>query len=259
MWIVAAWATLGVLFIVEQQTSANAGPSGVVVFRRMAGPALGAALTPFGLYLARRFRVEAPRRLLHLSIHAFAALALTIASFSALYAVHRAAGTLGTQTLSSWLTGTLHEGVLYYAVIALVGHLLHRPPAVATMPTPVVAPAAPAHLSLKLRDRTLLVTAAEVAWVEADGHYVRFHLVSGATHGVRDTLRRLEGVLDPRSFVRVHRSTLVNVAQVKELRPWFAGDSLLFLKDGTELRMSRRYADRLQGIVRGTEKRSPPP
>jgi two-component system, LytTR family, response regulator len=58
-------------------------------------------------------------------------------------------------------------------------------------------------------------------------------------------------VLDARRFVRVHRSTLVNVAQVKELRPWFAGDSLLFLKDGTELRMSRRYADRLQGVVRG--------
>ena len=259
-WIVGAWATLGVLFILEQQTGADAGVSGAVVFRRMVGPALGAALTPFGFFLARRFRVEAPRRLLHLSIHALAAVALTLASFSALFAVHRAAGTLGPQTLSSWLAATLHEGVLYYAVIVLVGHLLHRPstvepaapvPAAADVASPAPAPAVADHLSLKLRDRTLLVSPAEIAWVEADGHHVRFHLVSGASHSVRDTLRRLEGVLDARRFVRVHRSTLVNVAQVKELRPWFAGDSLLFLKDGTELRMSRRYADRLQGVVRG--------
>jgi len=78
------------------------------------GPALGAALTPFGLFLARRFRVEAPRRLRHLSVHALAALALTLASFSALYAVHRAAGTLEPQPLSAWLAATLHEGLLYY-------------------------------------------------------------------------------------------------------------------------------------------------
>jgi DNA-binding LytR/AlgR family response regulator len=253
--IVGAWTMLGVLFLVEQQTGGSPGVSGAMVFRRMVGPALGAALTPLGLLLARRFRVEAPRRLLHLSIHALAGVSVTLASFSALYFVHRAAGTLGPQSLPSWLAETLHEGLLYYAVIVLVGHLLqHSPPPRAAAP-----PAHPAeedvrpldHLSLKLRDRTLLLSPEEVAWIEADGHHVRFHLVSGASHTVRDTLRRLEGVLDARRFVRVHRSTLVNVAQVKELRPWFAGDSLLFLKDGTELRMSRRYADRLQGVVRG--------
>ncbi|HVG44268.1 MAG TPA: hypothetical protein VM890_06035, partial [Longimicrobium sp.] len=94
-WIVGAWATLGVLFVVEQQTGAGAGPAGAVVFRRMVGPALGAALTPFGFFLARRFRVEGPRWLPHLGVHALAGLALTLASYSALYAVHRAAGTLG--------------------------------------------------------------------------------------------------------------------------------------------------------------------
>jgi DNA-binding LytR/AlgR family response regulator len=256
--MVGAWALLGLLFVIEEQAGTRAGLSGAAVFRRMVGPALGAALTPLMLFLARRFRVEAPRRAPHLALHVLAGLSLTLASFSVLFAVHRATGTLAPQPLSSWLAGTLHEGLLYYAIIVLVGHLLHRP----AEPEAVAAPVFPAadrgepavpvvadHLSLKLRDRTLLVAPAEVAWIEADGHHVRFHLVSGASHSVRDTLRRLEGVLDARRFVRVHRSTLVNVAQVKELRPWFAGDSLLFLKDGTELRMSRRYADRLQGVV----------
>lgn len=254
-WIVGSWALLGVLFVAEQQVGGPPGLSGTVWFRRMVGPALGAALTPLGLFLARRFRVEAPRRLRHLSLHTLFALALTLASFSALYAVHRAAGTLGPVPLPSWLASTLHEGVLYYVVVAMLGHLLYRAPALEAIPAPARngASAHPAvvadHLSLKLRDRTLLLAPAEVAWIEADGHHVRFHLVSGASHQVRDTLSRLEGVLDARRFVRVHRSTLVNVAQVKELRPWFGGDSLIFLKDGTELRMSRRFAGRMLGVL----------
>jgi len=256
-WAMAAWGLLGTTFILEQLAATHAGLTAAVVFRRMVGPALGAALTPFGISLARRFPVQAPRRLRHLSLHALVGFSVTVASFSALYAVHRAAGTLGPEPLASWLASTLHEGLLYYAVVVMLGHVLYPTPKAPPAAAPVVlnaeSPARPAaaveHLSLKLRDRTLLVAPAEVAWLEADGHYVRFHLVSGACHTVRDTLRRLEGVLDPRGFVRVHRSTLVNVAQVKELRPWFAGDSLVFLKDGTELRMSRRFAHRLQGVV----------
>ncbi|HEX8243831.1 MAG TPA: LytTR family DNA-binding domain-containing protein [Longimicrobium sp.] len=250
--IVGGWMLLGVLFLVEQGAVGQPALTGPTLFRRLVGPALGAALTPLGLHLARRYRVEAPHRLRHGLILAFGALGLTLASFTALYYVHRLAGTLGPVPLVSWLASTVHEGLLYCGVVLLIGHVLGaRTPAAAPVgiATPPAASPPPArvaeHLSLKLRDRTVLVAPAEVAWIEADGHHVVFHLVGGARHTVRDTLRRLETALAPRGFVRVHRSTLVNVAQVKELRPWFAGDSLLYLKDGTELRLSRRYADHL--------------
>jgi len=248
----AAWALLGVLFLVEEVGTAQADLSPALVFRRMIGPLLGAALTPFGFQLARRFRVESPHRLRHAAVHALAGVSITLATFTLLYFVHRGMGTLAPIPLSAWLASTAHEGLLYYAVVVMAGHLLFSPatPAPAPAAAPAPAPAAE-HITLKLRDRTLLVAPAEVAWIEADGHHVVFHLVRGERHTVRDTLSRLEVVLGSRGFARVHRSTLVNVAQVKELRPWFAGDSLIFLKDGSELRLSRRYAGRLQGVLHG--------
>ncbi|HEX6747507.1 MAG TPA: LytTR family DNA-binding domain-containing protein [Longimicrobium sp.] len=263
--IVGGWMLLGVIFLAEQGAAGQPALSATALFRRLVGPALGAALTPLGLHLARRFRVEAPNRLRHAAILALCALGMTLASFTALYYVHRLAGTLGPEPLAGWLASTLHEGLLYCGVILLIGHLLGpRGTATASVASPAAPAAAPPparvaeHLSLKLRDRTVLVAPAEVAWVEADGHHVVFHLVGGASHTVRDTLRRLEAVLAPRGFVRVHRSTLVNVAEVKELRPWFAGDSLVYLKDGTELRLSRRFAANLLG-PRAPLAPAPPP
>jgi len=55
----------------------------------------------------------------------------------------------------------------------------------------------------------------------------------------------------PESFLRIHRGTIVNLDRVKEVRPWFAGDCIVVLKDATELRLSRRYRDRLEGLMGG--------
>ena len=68
---------------------------------------------------------------------------------------------------------------------------------------------------------------------------------------VRGTMTSMEEQLDPRRFLRIHRSTIVNLDRVKEVRPWFAGDCIVVLKDGTELRLSRRYRDRLEGLMGG--------
>lgn len=69
-------------------------------------------------------------------------------------------------------------------------------------------------------------------------YYAKVH-VRGSTHLVRESLNRFEERLDPRYFARIHRSTIVNLDRVKELRPWFHGAYLVIIEDGTELRMSR--------------------
>ena len=73
----------------------------------------------------------------------------------------------------------------------------------------------------------------EIYWVEAADNYASLH-VSNETHLVRETMNSLEGRLDGKKFLRIHRSTIVNADRIKELRPWFHGEYEVLLKDGTE-------------------------
>jgi two-component system, LytTR family, response regulator len=84
----------------------------------------------------------------------------------------------------------------------------------------------------------------DVAYLEAAGNYVRLHTAK-AQHEVRLTLRALLPQLDPTVFRRIHRSTVVNVNAIREIQPWFAGDGLVVLLDGRQLRLSRTYRDQL--------------
>jgi two-component system LytT family response regulator len=106
---------------------------------------------------------------------------------------------------------------------------------------------------LLIRDgaRLTVLRAEAIDWVEAAGDYQVLH-VGPKTHLLRETMGNLEGQLDPRRFVRIHRSTLVNLDRVRELKPYDHGDYLVRLHDGTELRLSRRYwkgvEERLGGL-----------
>jgi two-component system LytT family response regulator len=100
------------------------------------------------------------------------------------------------------------------------------------------------RISVTARDRTVFVPVSDVDWFEADGNYVRVH-AGRATHVIRETLSALEASLQPDRFVRIHRGTIVNVDRIRELQPWFAGDQIVILKDGRQLRLSRTYRERL--------------
>jgi two-component system, LytTR family, response regulator len=100
---------------------------------------------------------------------------------------------------------------------------------------------------IEVRDgeRVRYVAADDVAWAEADGPHVRLHTAHGVFE-IRETLAHLEAALDPRRFVRIHRSFIVNVGQIKELQPWFGGDAVLILKNGQQLKVSRTYRAQLK-------------
>jgi len=70
--------------------------------------------------------------------------------------------------------------------------------------------------------------------------------VKGRTYPLRDTMAGLESKLDPNQFARIHRSTLVNLDRIKEINPLEGGDSLVVLNCGQQLRLSRRYKDKVK-------------
>jgi two-component system LytT family response regulator len=98
-----------------------------------------------------------------------------------------------------------------------------------------------AFFPVRKRDRTILVAVRDVDWIEAEGKYVRLH-VREQSYLVRDAIAAVEARLDGKQFVRIHRSTIVNLRRVTEIRD----DSLVVLNDGTQLTMSRRFRARVR-------------
>ena len=101
------------------------------------------------------------------------------------------------------------------------------------------------RLTIKDNGRVFFVRVTDVDWFEAHGNYVRVH-VGTTTHLIREALSVVEASLSPDRFARIHRSTVVNIDRIRELQPWFAGDYIVLLKDGTQLKLSRTYRDQLQ-------------
>jgi two-component system LytT family response regulator len=93
------------------------------------------------------------------------------------------------------------------------------------------------------------VMTADIDWIEASRNYMKLH-VGNTVHVVRDRLHRLYETLDPRSFARVHRSTVVNLNRIKEIQPWFSGDFVVILRSGVQLRMSRHFRESLEQQLR---------
>ena len=97
---------------------------------------------------------------------------------------------------------------------------------------------------------TRILQIADVDWFETDGNYVRVH-VGKSTYLIRSTASRLQEELDPARFARIHRRFLVNVDRVVGLEPWFGGDAVVLLRDGTKLRLSRNFREEFLGRMLG--------
>jgi two-component system LytT family response regulator len=101
---------------------------------------------------------------------------------------------------------------------------------------------------VKSGGRIFFVRTSEIDWIEAAGNYVKLH-VGNDSHLIRETMNNVEGKLSPETFVRIHRCHIVNIEQVRELQPWFNGEYVVFLKNGTRLTLSRGYRERLQDRI----------
>jgi two-component system LytT family response regulator len=102
----------------------------------------------------------------------------------------------------------------------------------------------PRRLLLKSAGRVYFVNVQEIDWVESEGNYLRLH-VGNESHLMRQTMNTLERLLSPSQFIRIHRSTLVNIERVKELQPWFGGEYLAILQGGKKLNVGKSYRKKL--------------
>jgi two-component system LytT family response regulator len=101
------------------------------------------------------------------------------------------------------------------------------------------------RLVVKSGGRVFFLRTDEIDWIEAAGNYVRLHL-GEESHLFRETMNGMESRLDGRRFVRIHRSRIVNTERIKELQPWFNGEYVVILRNGTRLTLSRGYREKLQ-------------
>lgn len=105
------------------------------------------------------------------------------------------------------------------------------------------------RLAVRASGRIVFLKVDEVDWIDAQGNYARLH-VPGRTYLLRETMSALEDKLDPAQFVRIHRSTIVNIERIRELEPMFAGEYMVILQDGTKLPSSRTYRDKLHQVLK---------
>jgi two-component system LytT family response regulator len=134
-------------------------------------------------------------------------------------AVDRARGQLGRPP----------DGIFQRRVLELLGDMEARQQA-------------PERIVIKSDGEIVCLRPNEIDWAESAGNYVCLH-VGAATHILRETITALESRLGPRQFMRVHRSTLVNVDRIKTLKPSLYGDYSILLRDGTKLTLSRGFRE----------------
>ena len=145
--------------------------------------------------------------------------------------------------------GMMNAGIM---AIRFVRQREATPEHAAPTEAPVEAPpalATPERFAVRKRGgNEVMVEVADIDWIEASGNYAILH-VGGETFEIRSTLTKLEGELDPRRFVRVHKSHVVNIGRVAEVVPWVSGDWRIRLQDGAEVNLSRRYRQRFEALA----------
>ena len=106
----------------------------------------------------------------------------------------------------------------------------------------------PDRIAVKSTGRIVFVRAEEIDWIEAADNYANLH-VGVDSHLLRETMSSLEKRLSPAKFIRISRSTIVQIDRIKELQPLFHGDYAVILRDGTKLTLTRNYRDQLEHLL----------
>ncbi len=104
------------------------------------------------------------------------------------------------------------------------------------------------RFTIKAGGRVVFLSLDEIDWVEAAANYVKLS-VSGQSYRMREAIGRIAQRLDSRQFIRIHRSTIVNVQRIKALEPVNGGEYIVILRDGKELSCSRGYRSGLQQFI----------
>lgn len=142
------------------------------------------------------------------------------------------------------------EQLLHY-VRELAGEPVHASSAPSVVPLGDGAGAEYAErIVLKTGADLHFIKTQDVVWIEAQGDFVKVHL-TGQAQLVRETLQAIEQKLEPRKFVRIHRSFIVNLEHVRKVTPALYGDYVVLMSDGAKLRLSRNYRGKFKDLLAG--------
>lgn len=253
--IVAVWTVAAVVLllqgVVEQAVDRGAVSLERLLRWRLYPVALWAAVSPVVLAVGRRWPVSSGRWPVDLIFHCGLFSAWMLASNALLRVPDLVAGAgvaaVGSEALAAAVEYAPPGALVWMGLIALARRALRadwkdreQPKDDGDREDPV---------SLRVGYRTYLVPRQSIRWVEADGDYLLVHTAE-RTHRIRGPMKDFRQELGEERFLRIHRSTLVNVDFVREVQPYFHGDYVAILRDGTELRVprSRREAiERLRG------------
>jgi hypothetical protein len=263
----AIWAVLlGVSMFahayVEVADSGHRLPLGRALVHETASHIAVAALLPAIYWLHRRFPLGGSLR--NILIHVLAVIPFSVTRTVAMTGLRLLwfAGVMGERysfpltferLFYEFTKDIVSYGMLSAAIVALRYLLERRPtpaPEAGTAPAPDPIPMArPERFAVRQRGgKEIMVEVADIDWVEAAGNYAILH-VGGDTFEIRSSLSKLEAELDPKRFVRVHKSHMVNIARVAEVTPWVSGDWRIRLQDGAEVNLSRRYRERFEALA----------
>jgi two-component system LytT family response regulator len=106
----------------------------------------------------------------------------------------------------------------------------------------------PDRLLVRSGESHQLIKAADILHISAEGNYIRLHTL-GANYQMRERMVGIIERLDPAVFCRIHRSHIVNLDHIHKILPWFGGDYLVMMDDGSRLTLSRNYRDALKGFM----------
>jgi two-component system LytT family response regulator len=103
------------------------------------------------------------------------------------------------------------------------------------------------RIIVKVEGRILFLNSEAIRWFEAEGNYVRIH--ADAEYVIRTSITSIEKEVDPGNFLRISRSTIINMDYVREMQPWFRGNYRVWMNDGTELTLTSSYRDHLNEFI----------
>jgi two-component system LytT family response regulator len=103
-------------------------------------------------------------------------------------------------------------------------------------------------LSKKSSGRIYFLKTEEIDWVEGSGDYLSLH-AGNKSHLIRETMGDFYAKLDSKKFLRIHRSTIVNIERIKDIQPLFKGEYIITLTSGIKLKSSRGYCRQLQTLL----------
>jgi len=104
------------------------------------------------------------------------------------------------------------------------------------------------RIPVPVKGRFLFFNVRDLDWIEAEGNYLRLH-GNGGSHLIRGNMNEMEAKLDPGKFMRIHRSTIVNLQRIREIQPWFHGHHRVVMTTGQELKLSRYQKDKLRQLL----------